>query len=177
LELNGASWQTGPAFDGGGADVLRASREQGMEGVVAKRRDSVYEPGRRSPAWRKIKHVNTQEVVVGGWRPGGGRRQGRIGSLMLGIPGAGGLRYVGQVGTGFSDALLEDLGRRLAGLACPSSPFDGPLPSAIARVAHWVRPDLVGEVAFAEWTGDGLLRQPSWRGLRPDKSPGDVVPE
>ncbi len=177
LELDGASWQVSPVFSGPGADVLAASRTQGLEGVVAKRHTSRYEPGKRSPAWRKIKHVRTQEVVVGGWRPGNGRRAGRIGSLMLGIPDDGGLRYVGQVGTGFTEALLTDLGARLARLARKSSPFADQLPSAVRRDAHWVTPKLVGEVAFTEWTSDGLLRHPSWRGLRPDKSPSEVRPE
>jgi bifunctional non-homologous end joining protein LigD len=114
---------------------------------------------------------------VGGWRPGNGRRAGRVGSLMLGIPDDDGLRYVGQVGTGFTDALLADLGSRLARLERKSAPFAQVLPSAVRRDAHWVTPKLVGEVAFTEWTGDGLLRHPSWRGLRPDKSPGEVRPE
>jgi bifunctional non-homologous end joining protein LigD len=177
LELGGDSWQVSPVFSGPGADVLAASGDQGMEGVVAKRRSSTYQPGRRTPNWRKIKHVRTQEVVIGGWRPGNGRRAGRIGSLMLGIPEDGSLRYVGQVGTGFTGALLDDLGARLGRLERKSAPFAGVLPSAVRRDAQWVTPKLVGEVAFTEWTGDGLLRHPSWRGLRPDKSPEEVRPE
>jgi bifunctional non-homologous end joining protein LigD len=174
LRLAGASWQLSPVFDGPGVDVLAASRAEGMEGVLAKRRDSVYEPGKRTPSWRKVKHVRMQEVIVGGWRPGKGRREGKIGSLVLGIPDDGGLRYAGQVGTGFTDALLADLSSRLARLERKSSPFVTVLPSAVRRDAHWVTPKLVGEVAFTEWTPDGLLRHPSWRGLRPDKSPEDV---
>jgi bifunctional non-homologous end joining protein LigD len=177
LELGGPSWQVSPVFSGPGRDVLAASRTQGMEGVVAKRHTSTYEPGKRSQAWRKVKHVRTQEVIIGGWRPGNGRRAGRIGSLMLGIPDDGGLRYVGQVGTGFTEALLADLGARLARLERKSSPFAAALPSAVRRDARWVTPKLVGEVAFTEWTSDGLLRHPSWRGLRPDKSPDEVRPE
>ena len=177
LGLAGPSWQVSPAFSAPAADVLRASHEQGMEGVIAKRRDSRYEPGKRAPAWRKIKHVRTQEVVLGGWRPGNGRRAGKIGSLMLGLPEGGKLRYIGQVGTGFTDALLADLGARLARLERKSSPFAAELPSAVRRDARWVTPKLVGEVAFTEWTPDGLLRHPSWRGLRADKSPRDVHPE
>jgi bifunctional non-homologous end joining protein LigD len=177
LELGGPSWQVSPVFSGPGRDVLAASRTQGMEGVVAKRHASTYEPGKRSQAWRKVKHVRTQEVIIGGWRPGNGRRAGRIGSLMLGIPDDGGLRYVGQVGTGFTEALLADLGARLARLERKSSPFAAALPSAVRRDARWVTPKLVGEVAFTEWTSDGLLRHPSWRGLRPDKSPDEVRPE
>jgi len=177
LGLAGQSWQLSPVFPAPADDVLTASREQGMEGVLAKRRDSKYQPGKRAPAWRKIKHVRTQEVVLGGWRPGNGRRAGRIGSLMLGLPEGGKLRYIGQVGTGFTDALLADLGARLARLERKSSPFAAQLPSAVRREARWVTPKLVGEVAFTEWTSDGLLRHPSWRGLRPDKAPQDVHPE
>jgi bifunctional non-homologous end joining protein LigD len=177
LGLAGQSWQLSPVFDGPGADVLAASLAEGMEGVLAKRRDSIYEPGKRTKAWRKVKNIRTQEVVIGGWRPGKGRRAGTIGSLILGIPEDGKLRYIGQVGTGFTDALLADLSSRLTRLERKSSPFATELPSAVRRDAHWVTPKLVGEVAFTEWTPDGLLRHPSWRGLRPDKSPQDVRPE
>ena len=177
LGLAGASWQVSPVFDGPGADVLAASRDQGMEGVLAKRRDSIYEPGKRTQTWRKVKHVRAQEVIIGGWRPGKGRRADKIGSLILAIPENGKLRYVGQVGTGFTEALLADLGARLGRLERKSSPFATELPRAVRRDAHWVTPKLVGEVAFTEWTPDGLLRHPSWRGLRPDKSPEDVRPE
>src|SRR6266508_3581527 len=106
LALDGPHVRTPPWFAGGGADVLAASAEQGLEGVVAKRLESPYLPGRRSPAWRKVKPVRTQEVVIGGWKPGEGRRAGMIGSLLLGIPGPEGLRYVGHVGTGFTQAML-----------------------------------------------------------------------
>jgi bifunctional non-homologous end joining protein LigD len=177
LGLAGQSWQLSPVFDGPGADVLAASLAEGMEGVLAKRRDSIYEPGKRTKAWRKVKNIRTQEVVIGGWRPGKGRRAGTIGSLILGIPEDGKLRYIGQVGTGFTDALLADLSSRLTRLERKSSPFATELPSAVRRDAHWVTPKLVGEVAFTEWTPDGLLRHPSWRGLRPDKSSQDVRPE
>ncbi|PZS27636.1 MAG: DNA ligase [Pseudonocardiales bacterium] len=177
LSLGGDSWQVSPVFSGPGANILAASREQGMEGVLAKRRDSIYEPGKRTKAWFKIKHVRMQEIVIGGWRPGNGRRAGKIGSLILGLPEQGKLRYIGQVGTGFTEALLADLGTRLARLQRKSSPFATELPSAVRRDAHWVSPRLVGEVAFTEWTPDALLRHPSWRGLRPAKSPADVRPE
>jgi bifunctional non-homologous end joining protein LigD len=176
LELAGPSCLTAPVFYGSARDVWNASIEQGMEGLIAKRLDSTYEPGRRSPLWRKIKRVRDVEVVIGGWRPGAGRRAGVIGSLMLGVPSAGGrLRYVGQVGTGFTDAMLRQLGTRLAPLVRPTSPFADPLPTAVSAQAHWIEPVLVGEVAFSEWTTDGILRHPSWRGLRPDKSPGDLA--
>ena len=177
LELSGPSWQTPPHFEGGGAAVLAASQEQGLEGVMAKRLDSRYFPGRRSDCWLKVKNIKTQEVVIGGWKPGAGRRKGAIGSLLLGVPGAEGLDYVGHVGTGFTDKMLRDLEARLAELTRDEPPFATPPPRAQAKDARWVEPQLVGEVAFSEWTRDGRLRHPAWRGLRPDKSPAEVVRE
>ena len=177
LELAGASWQTPPVFEGNGTQAVRASQQQGLEGVVAKRLTSRYRPGRRSPDWVKVKNIRAQEVVVGGWSPGKGRREGTIGSLLLGLPGERGLDYVGQVGTGFTDDMLADLLTRLKRLARKTSPFDPDVPRADARDAQWVSPRLVGEVAFGEWTSDGRLRHPAWRGLRPDKSPSEVVRE
>jgi len=163
-----------PRFTGPGSDVLYASMAQGLEGIVAKRLDSPYLPGRRSPSWRKIKNVLTQEVVVGGWTPGQGNRQGRLGSLLLGIPSGDGLQYVGQVGTGFSDEVLDDLAARLGPLRSDHRPFITEVPRRYASVAAWVVPTVVGEVSFSEWTKEGRLRQPSWRGLRIDKSPDEV---
>jgi bifunctional non-homologous end joining protein LigD len=177
LALDAPAWQTPPAFTGGGAQALEASREHGLEGVLAKRLDSRYTPGRRSPDWVKVKNVRTQEVVIGGWRPGKGRRADTIGSLLLGLPDADRLRYVGQVGTGFTQQALADLDSRLARLARKSSPFTPDVPRPDARDAHWVTPRLVGEVAFGEWTERGRLRHPSWRGLRPDKNVDEVVAE
>ncbi len=103
------SWTLSPRFSGPGADILRASQEQGFEGILAKRLDGPYLAGKRSPTWTKVKNVLMQEVVIGGWTPGEGHREGRFGSLLLGIPTGDGLEYVGQVGTGFSDATLKDL--------------------------------------------------------------------
>jgi bifunctional non-homologous end joining protein LigD len=183
LELHAGWCRTSPRFAGPGKDVLAASKQQGLEGVVAKQLASRYTPGRRSPAWIKVKLFKTQEVVIGGWTPGQGRRSGRFGALMMGIPERdvgnrdGGLRYVGKVGTGFDEARLEDLSARLAALRIEASPFSAPVPSPEARRATWVRPELVGEVAYGEWTNDGRLRHPSWRGLREDKAPSDVVVE
>lgn len=164
-----------PAFVGDGPAALAASRAQQLEGVVAKLRRSTYRPGRRSADWIKVKNIRTQEVVVGGWRLGRGHRDGGIGSLLVGVPGADGLDYVGHVGTGFTEAMLADVHRRLAPSVLATSPFARPLPAADARDAVWVEPRLVGEVAFAEWTKDRRLRHPTWRGLRDDKSAGDVV--
>jgi bifunctional non-homologous end joining protein LigD len=176
LGLAGHRWVSTPWFPGSGRDVLAASEENGLEGVVAKRLDSPYRPGLRSPDWRKVKNIRTQSVVVGGWRPGQGRRDGGIGSLLFGVPDdEGRLVYAGHVGTGFSDQDLEDLERMFT--ARTTSPFDGTLPREVTRDAHWVEPDLVGEVAFAAWTADGRLRHPSWRGVRDDLEPDDVVME
>ena len=177
LNLRGAHWSTPPHFDGGGSDAVATSRAQGLEGVVAKRLNSKYLPGKRNRDWLKVKNIRTQEVVVGGWRPGAGRREGRIGSLLLGVPGPAGLEYVGHVGTGFTDAVLDDLTRRLNRTERKTSPFATPLPRPHAKDARWVTPHLVGEVAFGEWTDEGLLRHPSWRGLRSDKTPDDVSRE
>jgi bifunctional non-homologous end joining protein LigD len=174
LALAGPAWQTGPSFRGGGADVLAGSLAQGLEGIVAKRLDSTYQPGRRSESWRKIKNLRTQEVVIGGWKPGHGRRADTIGSLLLGVQDAAGLEYAGHVGTGFTDRALRELATQLRPLRRPTSPFAGELPRPDARDAIWVVPTLVGEVEFGEWTRDGRLRHPSWRGLRADKDPTAV---
>jgi bifunctional non-homologous end joining protein LigD len=178
LGLDGPAWRTPASFDGPGADVLAASREHGLEGVLAKRRSAPYRPGRRSPDWVKVKHVRMQEVVVAGWRPGAGRRAGGIGALVLGVhDDEGVLRPAGGVGTGFTQRALDDLLASLRPLERPASPFVDRLPAAEVRDVHWVEPRLVGEVAFTEWTSDGRLRHPSWRGLRPDKAARDVVRE
>lgn len=165
-----------PAFEGDLDEAIDFSKKLRLEGVVAKRRDSTYSVGRRSRAWIKIKHHQTQEVVVAGWRPGAGRRAGGVGSLLLGIPSEQGLRYVGRVGTGFSDRDLDDLLQGFRSSARKTSPLVD-VPPADARDAHWVTPSRVGEVEFAEWTSTGRLRQPTWRGWRPDKDPSDVVRE
>lgn len=178
LGLEGPRWAVPPAFDGDGAAALAASRAQGLEGVVAKRRDSVYEPGKRSRSWVKVKHVRMQEVVVCGWKPGGGRREGGIGSLLLGVhDDEGRLVYAGHVGTGFTERMLDDLLARLTPLERTTSPLASEVPRALVKDARWVTPRLVGEVAYGEWTRDGRLRHPVWRGLRPDKTVGEVVRE
>jgi bifunctional non-homologous end joining protein LigD len=177
LGLGGPRINVPPSFEGGGAAVLQAARDQGLEGVVAKRLGSVYQPGRRSPDWVKVKHLRTREVVIGGWTPGRGRRRATMGALVLGRPGPDGLSYVGRVGTGFTDTMLVDLATVLRPLERPSSPFVGPLPREQAAGAQWVEARLVGEVSFSEWTTEKRLRQPVWRGLRSDKSPADVGPE
>jgi bifunctional non-homologous end joining protein LigD len=179
LDAVGASghrWVATPWFRGGGAGVQAASLENGLEGVVAKRLASPYRPGLRSPDWRKVKNFRTQSVVVGGWRPGQGRRAGGVGSLLFGVPDEEGrLVYAGHVGTGFTDQDLRDLERMFTSRR--TSPFHGTLPRDVTRDAHWVEPDLVGEVAYAVWTADGRLRHPSWKGVRDDLEPDDVVVE
>ena len=176
LGVAGERWVPTPWFRGGGAAVLAASRDNGLEGVVAKRLDSPYRPGLRGPDWRKVKNVRTQAVVVGGWRPGQGRRAGGVGSLLVGVhDDAGRLVYAGHVGTGFTAAALEELGPLFTPADRP--PFADALPREVTRDAHWVAPELVGEVAFAAWTADGRMRHPSWRGLRDDLVPEDVVEE
>ena len=162
---------------GDGAEALEYSRKHGWEGVVAKKRDSTYQPGRRSASWVKDKHWNTQEVVIGGWRAGEGGRTSGIGSLLMGIPSAGGLHFAGRVGTGFTERDLANLKKTLAPLHTDQSPFDAPLPARDAKGVTFVEPVLVGEVRYSEWTPDDRLRQPSWRGLRPDKKPSEVVRE
>ena len=176
--------QVPPAFDGAAAAALATSARLGLEGLIAKETDSSYQSGRRTDRWLKIKHVKAQEVVIGGWRPGNGHRGSTLGSLLVGIPaatrpgetGVPPLRYAGRIGTGFSDRDLTALRRRLNELPRTDSPFDD-VPAADAADAVWVQPLLVGEAEFAEWTPSGRLRHPTWRGLRPDKSPADVVRE
>jgi bifunctional non-homologous end joining protein LigD len=181
LELEDAVRSTGaiqvPAAFAGDLDAaMAASKQLALEGVVAKRRDSTYAVGARSRAWIKLKHHKTQEVIIGGWRPGSGRRAGEVGSLLMGVPDDTGLRYVGRVGTGFGDADITELTRILSKLERRTSPFVD-APRDVARDARWVSPTLVGEVEFAEWTSALKLRQPSWRGWRTDKNPSDVTRE
>jgi bifunctional non-homologous end joining protein LigD len=162
LELDGRAWQTPDHVVGNGAAVLAASLERGLEGVVAKRLDSPYEPGKRSRCWLKVKNVRREDVVVGGWLPGDGRRRDRIGALLVGVPDDGRLRYAGRVGTGFTDAELRRLQDVLE--ERDTSPFDGaPRPP---RGAVFVEPTRVAEVEFTEWTAEGMMRHPSYKGLR-----------
>jgi bifunctional non-homologous end joining protein LigD len=154
-----------PFVCGPGSDVVAASGERGLEGVIAKRLDSRYIPGSRSPLWIKLKHVRSQEVVIGGFTKGGGSRSGSIGALLLGVADLSGLRYVGKVGSGFDSEELRSLGTALSKIPAKVSPFSEVLPGPDRRAATWVQPTLVGEVSFAEWTAGGRLRQPVWKGL------------
>jgi bifunctional non-homologous end joining protein LigD len=164
-----------PVFDDVDA-ALEASARFALEGIVVKNPASGYRRGARSEDWLKVKLTQTQEVVIGGIRPGKGGRTGSIGSLLVGVPGPHGLQYAGRVGSGFSEAMLARLEGLLAPLRSDADPFVG-VPALDARDALWVRPELVGEVEFAEFTPGGILRQARWRGLRPDKSPTEVERE
>jgi bifunctional non-homologous end joining protein LigD len=174
LSEPGSLIQVPPTFDGDLEAALATADHLQLEGVVAKRRNSIYQPGRRTHTWLKIKLHRAQEVVIGGWRPGQGRRSGGVGSLLMGIPTEAGLHYVGRVGSGFNDRQLDDIEARLDKLSRKTSPFID-VPREDARDAHWVTPALVGEVTYGELTEPGRLRHPVWRGLRPDKAPKDVV--
>jgi bifunctional non-homologous end joining protein LigD len=175
LDLSDTSWRVPAAHHGEGAKLLEATKRQGLEGIVAKRLDSGYETGRRTGAWLKVKNTLRQELVIGGWLPGEGRRAERIGALLVGYYEDGAFRYAGRVGTGFTDKVLEDLGRRLAPLRRKTSPFSsGP---RLPREAVFVEPCLVAEVEFREWTNEGVLRAPSYKGLRADKAPREVMLE
>jgi bifunctional non-homologous end joining protein LigD len=174
LGLGGRNWQTPPHQVGQGLALMRASRENGLEGVIAKRLDSVYEAGRRSGAWLKVKNRLRQEFVIGGWVDGEGRRQGVPGALLVGTYEGGRLVYASKVGTGFTDATLARLGSLLRPLERDTSPFEVGGPPGRP---HFVEPRLVAEVEFSEWTRGGELRAPSFKGLRDDKDPRDVVRE
>ena len=155
-------------------ELLRIAASSRLEGVLAKVTNSRYHPGRRSAEWLKHPFVHTQEVVLGGWRPGQGRRDGTIGALLLGAYDDSGLRYIGDVGTGFTDQALRDLHRELEPLGQKEPPFVNPVPRERARKVHWLRPERVGEVEYRKYTVDGVLRHSSWRGLRPDRRPDEV---
>jgi bifunctional non-homologous end joining protein LigD len=174
LALAGQGMGVPPSFPGGAPAVLAASLAHGLEGVLLKRLDSIYLPGRRSPLWLKIKHARVQDVVIGGWTPGHGHRAGLLGSLLLGVQEPAGLQYCGKVGTGFTQADLHDLTRGLPALEQPASPFASPIPPELSRHAHWVRPVLAGQVSYTEWTPAGRLRHPAWQGLRADTDPDRV---
>ncbi|WP_353988391.1 ATP-dependent DNA ligase [Ruicaihuangia caeni] len=165
-----------PAFDGDVDAALNAASALDLEGVVAKRVGSDYEQGRRSGAWTKIKFHSTQEVVIGGWRPGRGERKGSLGSLLVAVPEGDALRYAGRVGTGFDTASRAALLRMLEPLQRAKPAITG-VPDADAADAVWVSPQLVGEVSFTEWTDTRRLRHPVWRGLRADKRPDQIIEE
>jgi bifunctional non-homologous end joining protein LigD len=175
LELGeGGRWRVPDYVVGHGKELLAATAAQGLEGVIAKRLDSPYDPGRRNPSWLKIKNVERQEVVIGGWVPGDGKRRDRIGALLAGVrDDDGSLRHIGRVGTGFTEAELDRLAEKLRPLEREDSPF-APGGPKIPRGAVFAEPELVAEVEFREWTDGGQLRAPSYKGLRDDK-PAELV--
>jgi bifunctional non-homologous end joining protein LigD len=174
LGLASVHWQVSPITEGDGDTLLDVTKARGLEGVVAKKLDSVYEPGRRSRCWLKIKNIRRQEMVVGGWVNGEGAREGRIGALLIGYYDDSGLRFAGKVGTGFSNQELDRLGKLLRTKLRDTSPFVDPVPW---KNPTFVEPDLVAEVEFTEWTNAGTVRHPSYKGMRDDKAAIDVTRE
>jgi bifunctional non-homologous end joining protein LigD len=169
--------QLSPLTDGEGIALFRAAAEQGLEGIMAKRRSSIYQPGARSRDWLKVKVTFDADVVIAGWTEGEGRREGTLGSLAMAVFDGPDLRYVGNVGTGFDRASLADAFRRLQGLEKSERPFP---PEVIRsrpelRRAHWVRPSLVARVEHRQLTSAGRLRSPSFQGFREDKAPEECT--
>jgi bifunctional non-homologous end joining protein LigD len=174
LELEGPAWRAPAYHRGDGSALLAATRELGIEGIVGKRLDCPYEPGRRSSGWVKIKNVCMQDVVIGGWTPGEGGRSRTLGSLVTGVMEDGKLVYAGKVGTGFTEQTLSLVMRELEPLRRPDSPFTGRQPP---KGTIFVEPRLVAEVELREWTKSGTMRAPSFKGLRNDKDPQECVRE
>jgi bifunctional non-homologous end joining protein LigD len=172
LELDGPAWMRSPAHVGEGTDVLAAAREMKLEGVVAKKLDSIYRPGARSPDWLKVKIVSGEEFVVGGWVPETGTRTNRIGSLLLGYyDDAGQLHFAGGVGTGFNDRTHGEIAKLMHSLETDKSPFAERIPK---RDARFVKPRAVVQVEYRRKTAEGVIHQAAFKGLRTDKSPKDV---
>jgi bifunctional non-homologous end joining protein LigD len=174
LELEGPAWRTPAYHRGEGKALLSATKELGIEGIVAKKLDGPYQPGARASHWIKVKNVHTQDVVIGGWTPGEGGRTASLGSLAVGVMENGDLVYSGKVGTGFTEQTLALLKRELEPLRSETSPFSGRQPP---KGTVFVEPRLVAHVEFREWTATGTLRAPSFKGLRPDVSPQECVRE
>ena len=173
LDLKGPSWAAPPAFVGEGDVTSEVARQRDLEGVVAKRLDSIYVPGQRTKSWIKVKHTKRDEFIVGGWTPGEGRRSGSIGSLALGLPVSGGLTYVGNVGTGFTDRELRRLESVLGPLRTDENPYVDNV-QYLKKGTVFVEPRLVTDVEYTERTNEGILRHPSYKGERIDKTPKDV---
>ncbi|MGA2165076.1 MAG: DNA ligase D [Solirubrobacteraceae bacterium] len=195
LRLRGGAWQVPALRESGGADLLAATAEQGLEGVIAKRLDSPYRPGERSGEWVKIKNLHRQEFVIGGWLPGKDGRSGQLGALLVGYHerghktpavgrhsrqdqkvGESELRYAGRVGTGFDERELRRLAGEFQALERRSSPFTGHGVQP-PRGARFVEPQLVAEIEFSRWTRDRILRHSSYKGVRSDKQAEEVTLE
>ncbi|MET0809919.1 MAG: non-homologous end-joining DNA ligase [Thermoleophilaceae bacterium] len=174
LELEGPAWRAPDYHRGEGTALLAATKELGIEGVIAKRLDSTYDSGRRSSAWIKVKNVCEQDVVIGGWAPGEGKRSGRVGALATGLMEDGKLSYAGKVGTGFTDRTLAILERELKPLRRDTSPFEGRQPP---KGTIFAEPRLVARVELREWTKSNTMRAPSFKGLRDDIDPQDCTRE
>ena len=170
----GSAWRVTTVHEDGVA-LLAVAGQQHLEGIVAKRDDSTYRPGSRSAAWRKVKIRRHQEFVVGGWSPGAGQRSNHLGSLLVGFYDQGSLRYAGRVGTGFSSAELKRLIDKLTPLVVDADPFAPAVQRPDAHRATFVRPELVVEVAYAEWTSARRLRHPAYLGERLDVDPRSVT--
>ena len=160
------------AFEGSVDAAFESSRKLRLEGVMAKRTDSIYLPGKRTRTWAKLKHASTRDVIIVGWRTGEGERADSFASLLVAAHDGDGFHYLGRVGTGFDEAALRSLRARLDRRSRKTPALT--VPAAESRDAHWVRPDLVGEVRFSGLTGAGRLRHPVWRGLRADIDAEDV---
>ncbi len=172
LELAGRHWQVPPTF-ADGESLHEATRDQGLEGIVSKRVSARYHPGLRSEDWLKFPHRTSISVVIGAWRPETDTTD-RMGAVLVGAPAPGGLQYLGRVGSGIAGKAGTALRGDLAPLASATSPFIGEVPREDAAEATWVHPVLVCEVQALGLTRQGRLRQPAYRGLRPDLTPGDV---
>ncbi len=173
LDLVGPHRQVPPVYDDG-EQLLAATAEQGLEGIVSKRRSAPYHPGRRSADWRKHAHRSTYSAVVGGWRPETGS-EGRLGSVLVGLPdGDGGWRFAGRVGAGLAGAEGDRLLRRIRPLERGGSPFSDAVPRLDAVGARWLEPEVVVEVRTLELTGQHRLRQPTYLGVRRDLAPLDL---
>ena len=174
LELQGPRWQTPPTFEDGGL-LHAATREQGLEGIVSKRTGSIYRPGVRSPDWLKSPHRGSTSVVIGGWRPEStGTVQDRLGAVLVGVPGPGGLRFLGRVGAGLAGRAGDSLRRSLSTIELEESPFVTEIPPEDAMGARWVHPVLVADIESLGLGHQGRLRQPAFKRLREDLSPDDV---
>src|SRR5699024_3861952 len=161
------------AFDGSLEHAMESSKQLKLEGVMAKKKTSVYLPGKRTKTWLKLKHAATREVLISGWRTGKGGRAQTLGSLLIDAHGPDGLVYLGRVGTGVDQEQLEMLRDKLDCIARKTPPAE--VPAEQHTDAHWVTPKLVGDVVFGGITEAGRLRHPVWRGLREDIVPADVT--